>query len=168
VDEISGAVRGHAVDRDLRALVALRRREWVAHASREPAPRVVTHGTVLARPFEEAVRADDARAPALAGIGCCPGRARAKARVVRDPASAPAVRGDVLVAPTTDPGWIFLMVSAAALVAERGNPLSHTAIIGRELGLPTVVGVRGATRLIADGEEVEVDGGAGTVRRVMA
>jgi pyruvate,water dikinase len=75
------------------------------------------------------------------------------------------VKGHVLVAPTTDPGWIFLMVSAAALVVERGNPLSHTAIIGRELGLPTVVGVAGAMALLRDGEVLEVDGARGTVRR---
>jgi pyruvate,water dikinase len=60
------------------------------------------------------------------------------------------------------------MVGAAGLVAERGNPLSHTAIVGRELGIPTVVGVAGATRLIADGERVELDGAAGTVRRLSA
>jgi pyruvate,water dikinase len=167
-EEVSGAVRGHAVDPDLRALVALRRREWAGHAAREPAPRIVTHGVVLARAREDLPEAPERDPEVLGGTGCCPGRARGTAKVVRDPTSDLAVRGHVLVAPTTDPGWIFLMVSAAALVAERGNPLSHTAIIGRELGLPTVVGVKGAMRLLADGEELEVDGGSGTVRRLGA
>jgi len=101
----------------------------------------------------------------LTGTGCCPGVGRGVAKVIRDPSSDLAVKGHVLVASTTDPGWIFLMVSAAALVVERGNPLSHTAIIGRELGLPTVVGVAGATSLLRDGEVLEVDGARGTVRR---
>ena len=96
-----------------------------------------------------------------------PGRGPRAARVVLSPADATVRPGEVLVAATTDPGWIFLMAGAAALVAERGNPLSHTAIVGRELGLPTVVGVAGATRLLATGETLVVDGAAGTVRRVV-
>jgi pyruvate,water dikinase len=55
------------------------------------------------------------------------------------------------------------MVAAAGIVVEKGSPLSHTAIIGRELGIPTVVGVAGATRRIANGDLVELDGQAGTV-----
>lgn len=167
VDEVSGAVRGHAVDRDLRALVARRRDAWDAAAARAAPPRVATRGIVLARPAGEPPARGEA-AGTLTGTGCCPGIARGPARIVVDPAGDLAIRGHVLVAPTTDPGFVFLMISAAALVAERGNPLSHTAIVGRELGLPTVVGVRDATRLLADGEQVEVDGGAGTVRRVGA
>jgi pyruvate,water dikinase len=85
---------------------------------------------------------------------------------VTDPGSTAPVRGEVLVAPSTDPGWIFLMASAAALVSERGNPLSHTAIVGRELGVPTVVGVPGAAAVLRDGEPLRVDGAEGTVQRL--
>jgi pyruvate,water dikinase len=74
------------------------------------------------------------------------------------------IAGEVLVAPMTDPGWVFLMVAASGIVVERGSPLSHTAIIGRELGIPTVVGVKNATTAIQDGATVELDGRAGTVR----
>lgn len=168
VEEVDGAVRGHAVTRDLRALVALRRREWAGYERRAPAPRTVTHGIAIARPAEEALVEVAGGAEVLRGAGCSPGVARGPARVVLSPADATVRPGEVLVAATTDPGWIFLMAGAAALVAERGNPLSHTAIVGRELGLPTVVGVAGATRLIATGEALVVDGAAGTVRRVGA
>jgi len=168
VDEVSGLVRGHALDPEPAKVVEARKATWAGFAKREPAPRIVTHGTVLARPFPQALRGGGSldRAETLRGTGCCPGVARGPARVVKDAAQAPPVRGHVLVAPSTDPGWIFLMVSAAALVSERGNPLSHTAIVGRELGIPTVVGVPGATSRFTDGEELEVDGAAGTVRRV--
>jgi pyruvate,water dikinase len=88
---------------------------------------------------------------------------RARAKVVLDPRRDLEVSGEVLVAPMTDPGWVFLMVAAAGIVVEKGSPLSHTAIIGRELGIPTVVGVAGATRRIANGDIVELDGQAGTV-----
>jgi pyruvate,water dikinase len=63
----------------------------------------------------------------------------------------------------TDPGWVFLMVSAAGLVVEKGSLLSHTAIIGRELGVPTVVGVEGATELIRNGQVIQVNGQTGEI-----
>jgi pyruvate,water dikinase len=72
------------------------------------------------------------------------------------------VDGEILVAAATDPGWVFLMVAAGGLVSEKGSVLSHTAIIGRELGIPTVVGVKEATQRLA-GHVVALDGGAGTV-----
>ena len=165
-DELSGLVRGHALDPDPRPVVAARVETWRRHAARQPARRIVTHGVVLARPFPEEVRPGGPADALLRGTGCCPGVARGPARVVTDAAGAAPVHGAVLVAPSTDPGWIFLMVSAAALVSERGNPLSHTAIVGRELGIPTVVGVPGVTALVQDGEPLEVDGAAGTVQRL--
>lgn len=102
----------------------------------------------------------------LRGLGCGEGIARGRAALVLDPAAAGEVGGKVLVAPMTDPGWVYLMVRARGLVVERGNPLSHTAILGRELGIPTVVGVEEATRRIRDGDELEINGGSGLVRIV--
>ena len=71
---------------------------------------------------------------------------------------------EILVAPVTEPGWVYALQSATALVVERGSLLSHAAIIGRELGLPTVIGVPGATTTIRTGDEIEVDGTRGLVR----
>jgi pyruvate,water dikinase len=68
----------------------------------------------------------------------------------------------VLVAEATDASWAPLFVDAAAIVLERGGPLSHAAILSRELGVPAVLNVRGATRLL-DGRLVTVDGDAGVV-----
>jgi pyruvate,water dikinase len=68
-----------------------------------------------------------------------------------------------LVAPSTDPGWIFLMLSSRGLVVEQGSLLSHAAVVGRELGIPTVVGVAGATRLIPQGGLLTLDGASGEV-----
>jgi pyruvate,water dikinase len=70
----------------------------------------------------------------------------------------------VLVAPFTDPAWTPLFVPAAAVVVETGSLLSHASIVARELGLPSVVAVAGATRLLRDGQQVEVDGTHGRVR----
>ena len=78
------------------------------------------------------------------------------------------VKGRVLVAESTDPGWIFLMAAAAAVVVEKGSMLSHAAIVGRELGIPTVVGIAGATHLFADEPMLTVDGATGTVHSAAA
>ncbi len=71
--------------------------------------------------------------------------------------------GDVLVAPLTDPSWTPLFVPVEAVVVDVGGQMSHAVIVSRELGLPCIVAVTGATRSIPDGALVEVDGAAGTV-----
>ena len=74
-------------------------------------------------------------------------------------------RGDVLVAPSTDPGWTPLFLRASAVVMETGGYLSHGAVVAREYGLPAVVNVRDAMRNIRDGDDLQVDGDAGRVSR---
>ena len=100
----------------------------------------------------------------LEGIPGCPGQATGRARVVLDPSDPTALEpGDVLIAPITDPAWTPLFVPAAAVVVDVGAQLSHAVIVSRELGIPCVVSVVGATRLIPDGAQITVDGTAGTV-----
>lgn len=106
------------------------------------------------------VRAGDV----LTGIAACPGTATGTARVLGDPSEAGDLEpGEVLVAASTDPSWTPLFVSAAAVVVDVGAPLSHAAIVSRELGVPCVVSVTHASRLIPDGARITVDGSAGTV-----
>lgn len=100
----------------------------------------------------------------LSGIPGCPGVARGRARVVLDPGDPRGLEpGEVLVAPLTDPAWTPLFVPAAAVVVDVGAQVTHAVIVSRELGLPCVVSVTGASRSIPDGALVEVDGAAGTV-----
>jgi pyruvate,water dikinase len=101
----------------------------------------------------------------LTGIAGCPGVARGRARVVLDPLDPRGLApGDVLVAPITDPSWTPLFVPADAVVVDVGAEMSHAIIVARELGIPAVVSVTGATRSIPDGALIEVDGDAGIVR----
>ena len=164
VEELTDLVHGTGVTRDVRALVALRRAEYAAHAAAPAPTRFETLGIPAAAAALDGGVRERAPGSSRQGTGCAPGRATGRAVVVRDPERATAVPGQVLVAASTDPGWVFLMMSAAAVVVERGSLLSHTAIIGRELGIPTVVGVADATRAIPDGAPVTVDGGTGVVR----
>jgi len=101
----------------------------------------------------------------LSGIGASGGAAKGRARVVRDPAGVTDRFGadDVLVVPFTDIGWLPVLAGIGGVVADTGGQLSHTSIIAREYGIPAVVSVRNATRLIRDGQPVTVDGTAGRV-----
>lgn len=99
----------------------------------------------------------------LEGIPCSGGRARGRVLLVENPGLQTDTAGKILVAKMTDPGWVFLLAEAAGIVAERGSLLSHTAIISRELGKPAVVGVENATRLLRDGDLVEIDGATGRI-----
>jgi len=88
--------------------------------------------------------------------------------VVRDPKRAQLTAGCILVADHTDPGWIMLFPSARGLLVERGSLLSHSAIVARELGIPAVISIPGLLEWLQDGDEVELDGAAGIVRRLAA
>ncbi len=100
----------------------------------------------------------------LTGIAGCPGVARGRARVVLDPADPRDIGpGDVLVAPITDPSWTPLFVPVEAVIVDVGAMLSHAVIVSRELGIPSVVSITDATRIIPDGSLIEVDGNNGTV-----
>jgi pyruvate,water dikinase len=104
-------------------------------------------------------------ADALVGLAACSGLARGKARVLHDPAEAAELRvGEILVAPYADVGWSPLFLVAAAVVTDLGGPLSHASVVAREYGVPTVVNVKNASKILRSGDEVEVDGTAGTVR----
>ena len=95
------------------------------------------------------------------------GVARGRARVIRSLADAERLgTGDVLVTETTAPPWTPLFARAAAIVTDAGGILSHCAVVAREYSIPAVVGTKCATSVLRDGQLVEVDGTAGSVRIV--
>jgi pyruvate,water dikinase len=169
IQEVLGAIEGFGVSNDLGAIVARRRKEMEDAAGwPDPPERLAVTGAVATRPrlagTPGAASLHDERL--RSAIGCSAGVMRGVARVITDPRKQSLARGEVLVSRHTDPGWIAIFSNAAAMVVERGSLLSHSAIVAREMGIPCVVGLKDATRWIADGDTVEVDGGAGTVRKV--
>lgn len=101
---------------------------------------------------------------ALVGIPASPGVVCGTARVVQTPLDgARLAPGEVLIAPSADPAWCPLFLVAGGAVLETGSRLSHSALLARELGVPCVIGLVGATTRIPDGARVVVDGGRGTV-----
>lgn len=123
-------------------------------------PRVLTSdGEAVAGAY----RRDDVPAGALIGVPVSAGTVEGRARVVLDLAEADLEAGDILVTACTDPGWTPLFVGIAGLVTEVGGLMTHGAVIAREYGLPAVVGVERATRLIRDGQRIRVHGTDGYV-----
>lgn len=152
-DELRRAVlHGDAVSRGLLG----RRRRWLANRADDDLlpPRF----TGVPEPAEQPVPVGER----WEGLAASPGRFTGTAVVVTDPAGPRPPGGSVLVAQATDAAWSPLFVEAGAIIVERGGPLSHAAIVARELGVPAVLDVRGATRSL-DGKVVTVDGDAGVV-----
>jgi pyruvate,water dikinase len=101
-------------------------------------------------------------------MGASPGEITGKALVLQHPEEAFMIKDIenwILVTKNTDPAWVYIMARAKGLVSEKGSLLSHTAIIGRELKLPTVVGVSNATRIMKRGEKITINGATGEVFR---
>jgi pyruvate,water dikinase len=110
-----------------------------------------------------AYRRDGLPDGALPGLGVSAGTVEGRARIAFDIGSAELEPGDILVTPFTDPSWTPVFVAAGGLVTEVGGLMTHGAVIAREYGLPAVVGVQQATRLIADGQRIRVHGTDGYV-----
>jgi phosphohistidine swiveling domain-containing protein len=163
VDEVFGAASGAASVQNLKALVSLRKSEYEAFAKLELEDRFVTRGIPrIGVRAPDAVRKDAPKR--LRGINCSAGHAEGAARIVLDPRSAGTDGRFIIIAESTDPGWVFLMLASKGIIVERGSVLSHTAIIGRELGIPTIVGAKDATKLIPDGARLFMDGSTGEIR----
>ncbi len=161
-----------------KALAGDRARQRQAWLSEDDPPDVVTEGAPAVPRFSQSQipnpqsLSPDAHVPASgagrewSGIAAAPGVARGAARVVRHPHESDHFKsGEVLVAPSTDPGWTPLFLRASAIVMETGGYLSHGAIVAREFGIPAVVNIPGVLREIADGDVLTVDGDSGRLTR---
>lgn len=156
-DEIRVGLRGA----DLHGIVADRRRLYDIELRRKRIPRLLlSDGTDV----EAAMMAKSPPSAALTGTPASAGTATGRVRVIMDPVGAHLEPGDILVAPSTDPGWTPLFLTAGALVMEMGGVISHGAVVAREYGIPAVVGVPDATTRLRTGQTVTVDGAAGTIR----
>ncbi len=143
------------------ARVAARQAEFAAYrAAPAPPGRQVEPGRPVAA-AEAAPPADGC----LRGTGCYPGQVAGEVVVITDPAQAAvgAVRGRIVAALRTDPGWAALFPGCRAVLIERGSALSHSVILLRELGIPTIINVPGLTQHLRSGQHVRLDGRAGTV-----
>jgi pyruvate,water dikinase len=157
--ELHDVVRTNEVDDQL---VRRRMEAFKSYQALTP-PRVMTSdGEVITGAY----RREDVPAGALVGLPVSAGTIEGRARVVLDLADADLEDGDILVTAFTDPSWTPAFVAIKGLVTEVGGLMTHGAVIAREYGLPAVVGVEDATRLIRDGQRIRVHGTDGYVEIV--
>jgi pyruvate,water dikinase len=156
IQELHDVVRTNQVDDQL---IRRRKDAFRSYQTLTP-PRVFTSdGEVVAGTY----RREDVPAGALVGLAVSAGTVEGRARVIHDMAGADLETGDILVTPYTDPSWTPVFVAITGLVTEVGGLMTHGAVIAREYGLPAVVGVVQATRLIHDGQRIRVNGTDGYV-----
>ncbi len=160
--ELCTALRGE--DSGLDALTEGRKEEFARWRTVKP-PDFVGARPPEMHAQQERPSSRDGTPGELRGTGASAGVTRGPARILTSLGEAERLRpGDVLVTSVTQPAWTPLFAVARAIVTEVGGMLSHSAVAAREFGIPAVVAVPGATRLLRDGQLVEVDGTAGTVR----
>ncbi|WP_442544026.1 PEP/pyruvate-binding domain-containing protein [Arthrobacter sp. KN11-1C] len=152
--------------KDLHEVVAQRREAYELELKRRHVPRVLLSDGTEPEALPGFLRGGS-EAPAsdglLHGTPASAGTVTAVARVIMDPVGAHLEPGEILVAPSTDPGWTPLFLTAGGLVMEMGGPNSHGAVVAREYGIPAVVGVPDATSRVSTGQTITVDGATGTV-----
>ena len=154
--ELGDLVRTNQVDDEV---IGQRKAAFQTYQGLTP-PRVLTSdGETVSGSY----RRDDLPDGALAGLAVSAGTVEGRARVILDMAQADIEPGDILVTACTDPSWSPLFVVIKGLVTEVGGSMTHGAVIAREYGLPAIVGVEHATRLIADGQRIRVNGTNGYV-----
>lgn len=167
LEEIQGCFEATIITPDLKELIALRKTREKANRELTAPPRFSTRGPVywlgnLDQARRRSAPVQDGSLPGLlTGIAAAPGTAEGTAMVVDTPQE---VNGGILVTYRTDPGWVASLPSASALLVERGSPLTHVAIVARELRVPTVVQIKNLTQVIRTGMRLGVDGGTGQVR----
>lgn len=164
-EEIFSFIEGTSVTQNIKGLIQLRKSEFENYKNQiPPSERFATYGTVYhANDFFNVNRVEKLEGD-LKGIGCCPGRVRAKVRVVLNPDEIATLNGDILVTSSTDPGWVTLFPSASGIIVERGSLLSHSAIVSREMGKPCIVAVTGLLKTLKTGDEIEMDGSTGEIK----
>lgn len=167
LEELKGSLEGFNTIQNLKEVIELRKKQYAEYENQEPAPRFATRGPTYWNnshfPPEEEIDLGDLKENEMKGLGCCPGVIEGVVKVIMSPDDDLTMNGEILVTHRTDPGWIPLYPSASGLLVERGGLLSHSAIVAREMGLPTVVSVKGLTKRLKTGMRVRFNGETGLI-----
>lgn len=159
IDEATMAVTGKLTS-NLKTVVSSRKEEYqVFREVTPPAFFTITEG---GQPIIEQMNLSNSKA--LFGRSCTPGVIRGKVRIFEEFSLPEKVDFDIMVARNTDPGWAALIGLSKGIIVENGGILSHAAIVSRELGIPTVIGVANVTQILKTGQVVEINGGTGEVK----
>ncbi|BBM47282.1 pyruvate phosphate dikinase, PEP/pyruvate binding domain protein [Leptotrichia wadei] len=168
VDEIFGLVNGSIIDVDLKKLIELRKEEYKKYQTEAILPdRFLTRG-FLGENFyyEDLAGNSQLDENTLQGTGCSKGIVKGKVKIVLNPMDTQVEDGDIVVTKSTDPSWVMVFPLLKGLIVEKGSLLSHSAIISREMNIPAIVGVQGATSILKTGDMVQFDGSTGIIKKL--
>jgi rifampicin phosphotransferase len=172
IDEIRQLVEGRSVIEGIvKDIILLRKHEFEVQQSKESIERMYFFGEMQDRCFVEILTENDMEfqqdesGRSFKGVPCSPGEVTAEAKIVLSPHDA-NLNGEIMVAKRTDPGWVPLFPSVSGIIIERGSVLSHSAVVAREMGIPTIVGLRGITKKIENGEKIRMNGATGVIHRI--
>mgnify|MGYP000895200909 FL=1 len=168
VDEIFGLVDGSIIDVDLKKLIELRKEEYKKYETEAILPdRFLTRG-FLGENFyyEDLTGNSQLDENTLQGTGCSKGIVKGKVKIVLNPMDTQVEDGDIVVTKSTDPSWVMVFPLLKGLIVEKGSLLSHSAIISREMNIPAIVGVQGATSILKTGDMVQFDGSTGIIKKL--
>lgn len=161
VEEILRYVNGTGYNDNLKSVIENRKRDYETYQTMRPASRFITTGLTNIQP-EPLVTQSVATHQSLGGTLSSPGDITGKVLVLDEPI-IPKEPFDILVVSHTDPGWTPLIALAKGIVVEHGGILSHAAIVTRELGIPSIIGVEGATQLLKTGMHVRINAAKSSV-----
>ena len=168
VDEIFGFVDGSIIDVDLKKIIELRKEEYRKYETSAILPdRFLTRG-FLGENFyyEDLTGNSQLDENTLQGTGCSKGIVKGKVKIVLNPMDTQVEDGDIIITKSTDPSWVMVFPLLKGLIVEKGSLLSHSAIISREMNIPAIVGVQGATSILKTGDMVQFDGSTGIIKKL--
>jgi pyruvate,water dikinase len=163
IDDIWSYIEGRTICADLKKKIAERKEEFERYKAVTLPDHIEAYGEVdinkiIAEPAEVS------SSGLIKGLGCCAGIIEKEVCVVLTPDVNLRLNGEIMVAKQTDPGWVVLFPSIGGLIVEKGSMLSHSAIVAREMGIPAVVGVKQATKILSTGDRVLLNGAEGTIK----
>jgi pyruvate,water dikinase len=170
IEEIIAYAEGRSISATFQKIVESRRAEFEEFRRTPPPPdRFLSRGTASLfqryAPLLSSSQVPAGSASEFSGIPCCPGVVEAKVRVAPRLQDAMGIHGEILVTERTDPGWVPVFPLCAGLLVERGSLLSHSAVVAREFGIPTIVGVSGGLMSrLKTGQRVRMDGSTGQIQ----
>lgn len=163
-EEIFDFVNGTSIDTNLKHIISSRKTDYERYASLQMKDRITTYGIVNENDIID--HSSKFSSSNLKGVGCCAGVVESKVTVITDPNCIDSLDNTILVTRFTDPGWVRLFPSAAAIIVEKGSLLSHSAIVARELGIPCIVAVDGLMESLTTGDTVIMDGSTGLISKI--
>jgi len=162
IPEIFSYIEGTSTLTNLPKLIQARKDEFLNFNSLNPDDHIETTEEVYFNNiFEQPITSESESL--IKGLGCCSGIIEKRVKVVLSPDKDLKLNKEIMVAKQTDPGWGILFPSVGGLIIEKGSMLSHSAIVAREMGIPAVIGVKNATKILKDGTLVRLDGSMGTI-----